>query len=114
MTRSFPLLGFDPAPGDPEEIDRQARELEDSSHLLSEILRQLDNTDRQTWQGETADALRQHLEHDVTPLVRKTRDAFSMAAGTYRSWSARLRTYQTEADVLERQCGDAVGEQIFA
>ncbi|MBV9024881.1 MAG: hypothetical protein JO362_14090 [Streptomycetaceae bacterium] len=114
MTRSFPVLGFDPAPGDPDEVDRQARELEDASHLLSEVLRQLDNTDRQAWQGETADALRQHLEHDVTPLVRKTRDAFSMAADTYRSWAARLRTYQAEADALERQGGDAVGEQLLA
>lgn len=107
MTEHYPNLGFDPAPGDPDEIASQAKTLGDSSQLLSELLRQLTGSDPHAWQGKTADALRDHLHDEVAPLIRNTRDAFTTAAAAYHSWASQLRIYQAHAQKLENQAGTA-------
>jgi hypothetical protein len=103
MTRSFPHLGFDPTPGDVELTRGLARQLGDLHGELTTTVSELDRLDCGYWKGEAAKAFVQHIDHDVTPLIKKAHDSFGRASDALSRWAGQLHGFQSEADALERE-----------
>ncbi len=91
-------LGFDPCPGDPEEIQQLAGTWRDVAVLLTEVALRLDRTDeaQNNWKGEAANAFRDKLNRERT-TVGKSRASCEQAADLLNRWADQLRVFQTEA-----------------
>lgn len=109
MTRSFPHLGFDPTPGDVERTRALARQLGDLHGELTTTVSELDRLDCGYWKGEAAKAFVQHIDHDVTPLIKKAHDSFGRASDALSRWADQLHGFQSEADALEREAATKQG-----
>jgi hypothetical protein len=109
MTRSFPHLGFDPTPGDVELTRGLARQLGDLHGELTTTVSELDRLDCGYWKGEAAKAFVQHIDHDVTPLIKKAHDSFGRASDALSRWAGQLHGFQSEADALEREAATKQG-----
>jgi len=109
VTRSFPHLGFDPTPGDPDQVSTLARNLADLHGELTRTVGELDRIDAGYWKGEAATAFVAHIDHDVTPLIRKAHSSFGRAADALSGWSDQLQGFQAEADTLEREAAAKQG-----
>lgn len=109
MTRSFPHLGFDPTPGDVERTRSLARQLGDLHSELNTTVSELDRLDTGAWKGEAAKAFISHIDHDVTPLIKKAHDSFGRASGALGRWAEQLHGLQSEADALEREAATKQG-----
>ncbi len=99
---SFPALGFDPAPGEPAELDtlgadcaRFAAELADHAQRAAAL------RDGFVWNGEAATAFRHCLEH-VPQDLGTAGEAFAQAGGALRAYGDLLRQNQLAATDLER------------
>ena len=103
MTRSFPHLGFDPAPGDVEQTRGLARQIGNLSADLNTTVIELAEIDVADWKGKAAQAFRSHVEHDVQPLIVKAYNSFDRASSALNSWANSLQEFQHEADGLERE-----------
>ncbi|MFI1091656.1 WXG100 family type VII secretion target [Streptomyces sp. NPDC020917] len=109
MTRSFQHLGFDPTPGDPDQVSTLARNLADLHGELTRTVTELDRIDCGYWKGEAAKAFVAHIDHDVTPLIKKAHTSFGRAADALSGWSDQLQRFQAEADALEREAAAKQG-----
>lgn len=109
MTRSFPHLGFDPTPGDVERTRGLARQLGDLHGELNTTVAELDRIDCGYWKGEAATAFVAHIDHDVTPLIKKAHDSFGRASDALSRWADQLHGFQDEADSLEREAATKQG-----
>jgi hypothetical protein len=109
VTRSFPHLGFDPTPGDVERTRGLARQLGDLHGELTTTVGELDRIDCGAWKGEAAKAFVSHIDHDVTPLIKKAHDSFGRASDALSRWADQLHGFQTEADALEREAATKQG-----
>ncbi|SEN45350.1 hypothetical protein SAMN05216267_1005186 [Actinacidiphila rubida] len=109
MIRSFPHLGFDPTPGDPGKVRDLARDIEDVHAELTTTVGELDRIDAGYWKGEAATAFVAHIDHDVTPLIRKAHASFGRAAAALSGWAGQLQGFQAEADGLEREAAAKQG-----
>jgi hypothetical protein len=110
----FPALGFDPAPGDPHEVRRCAREhgraAAELDSLAVELVRLLEAA--ASWRGAAGCA----FGGAVTPLagqLRAAADAFAATAARLSAWAGELEDLQAQARVLERAASDAL-EQMRA
>ncbi|MFC4033625.1 putative T7SS-secreted protein [Streptomyces polygonati] len=103
MTRSFPHLGFDPAPGEVERTRALARQLGDLHGELTVTVDELARIDSGYWKGEAAKAFVAHIDSDVTPLIKKAHDSFGRASEALTRWADQLHGFQDEADSLERE-----------
>jgi hypothetical protein len=109
MTRSFPHLGLDPTPGDVERTRDLARQLGDLHGELTTTVSELDRIDCGAWKGEAAKAFVAHIDHDVTPLIKKAQLSFGRASGALSRWADQLHAFQTEAAALEREAATKQG-----
>jgi hypothetical protein len=103
MTRSFPNLGFDPAPGDVEETRALARTLGNLAGELDRTVGELSRIDVTDWKGKAARSFSDHVEEDVQPLISKAQQSFDGAASAMNRWVTQLAGFQSEADRLERE-----------
>ncbi|WP_328913992.1 MULTISPECIES: putative T7SS-secreted protein [unclassified Streptomyces] len=103
MTRSFPHLGFDPTPGDVERTRALARQLGDLHGELTTTVNELNRLDCGYWKGEAAKAFISHIDHDVTPLIKKAHDSFGRGSDALSRWADQLHGFQSEADSLEKE-----------
>ena len=109
MTRSFPHLGFDPTPGDVDRTRSLARQIGDLHNELTTTVTELDRIECGYWKGEAAKAFIAHIDHDVTPLIKKAHDSFGRASDALSRWADQLSGFQTEADALEREAATKQG-----
>ncbi|MEC3995668.1 hypothetical protein VSR01_19945 [Actinacidiphila sp. DG2A-62] len=109
MSRSLPHLGFDPTPGDPEQVRVLARSLGDLHGDLTTTVHELDRLDTGAWRGEAAKAFVAHVDHDVAPLIRKAHTSFGRASTALARWAEQLAGFQAEADALEREAAAKQG-----
>lgn len=99
---SFPVLGFNPCPGDPDAVTTLAGKWQDAAFLLTEIALRLDHTDdaQGRWKGQAAEAFGTKLSgHRVT--IGKLRASYEHNADLLKQWVGPLRDFQTEAATLE-------------
>lgn len=109
MTRSFPHLGYDPTPGDVERTRSLGRQLGDLHGELSTTVSELDRIECGYWKGEAAKAFIQHIDTDVTPLIKKAHDSFGRASDALSRWADQLHGFQDEADALEKEAATKQG-----
>jgi hypothetical protein len=109
VTRSFPHLGFDPTPGDVDRTRGLSRQLGDLHGELTTTVNELGRLDCSAWKGEAARAFVAHIDHDVTPLIKKAHDSFGRASSALSRWADQLHGFQTEADALEREAATKQG-----
>ncbi len=107
--RSFPALGFDPAPGDAALTQALARRVGVMARELGTAMTELSGAESADWKGQAADAFRAHLREDVLPLLGKARDSFSGASTALGQWGGQLTGFQADAAALERQAESAQG-----
>lgn len=109
VTRSFPHLGFDPTPGDVDRTRDLARQIGNLHTELTTTVTELDRLDCGYWKGEAAKAFIAHIDHDVTPLIKKAHDSFGKASDALARWADQLYGFQAEADALEREAATKQG-----
>jgi hypothetical protein len=108
MTRSFPHLGFDPTPGDPERTSSLSRQ---PSYVCSEsgtTVSELHRLDAGAWNGQAATEFVSHIDHDVVPVIKKAHSSLGRASRALSHWAHQLHSFQAEADALE---GEAATRQ---
>lgn len=101
-------LGFNPAPGVVDTIDavvdrlsKAADSLGQSHQLISKL-----SGDQECWQGDAADAFRQHLNEKLPGDLQNAHTSLSNAAQVLRGWQQNLTGYQSHAASLNTQAGD--------
>ncbi|MCL2553749.1 MAG: alpha/beta hydrolase [Actinomycetia bacterium] len=101
---SYPTLGFDPCPGDPDEVASLAARWQDAALLSTEAALRLDGTDdvQARWQGDAAEAFRSGLGAQRV-MLGKLRASYEHNADVLTRWAGRLRDFQAEAAALEQQ-----------
>jgi hypothetical protein len=104
-TYSFPALGFDPAPGDPDEVEGVGRHCARAARALEEDAVRLEALQRSEWVGEASDALRARvarLRRDYSASGRAYESLGSVLlrfSETHRQ--VQLEARRTEADAAE-------------
>lgn len=106
--RSFPTLGFDPAPGDLGSADAMAAEVRANASALRETADVLAGTGQQDWQGETATAFHETMGAELTPRVSTAADSFATAATALENWATSLSDFQRLAGDLEHRASAAL------
>ncbi|MFI9104001.1 alpha/beta hydrolase [Streptomyces fildesensis] len=103
-TSTYPALGFDPCPGDPEGVTTLAGKWLDAAFVLTEVALRLDRTDeaQARWQGQAATTFRTELGAN-RDTIGKMRAAYEHNAGLLNQWAGQLREFQQQADALETQ-----------
>ncbi len=86
-----------------------ARSLGDLHGDLTTTVNELDRLDTGAWKGEAAKAFVAHVDHDVTPLIRKAHTSFGRASTALARWAEQLVGFQAEAAALEREAAAKQG-----
>jgi uncharacterized protein YukE len=106
-THSFPALGFDPAPGDPDAIEAVARDCKRCAADLSADADQLKRlTAHLDWQGAGADAFARHPDEPHDDLSRAS-DAYGGAGLALDGYASALRQAKLDAGRLEAEAAEA-------
>jgi hypothetical protein len=108
MSSSFPALGFDPAPGDPEEVARAARHVGrvagEFERLAGELARLSDVS--AAWRGGAALAFAESAA--VLPRqLAGAAAAFAATSTALSAWSAEVTALQADARAVERRAAAA-------
>ncbi|WP_324652978.1 putative T7SS-secreted protein [Georgenia sp. H159] len=106
--RSFPALGFDPAPGTLSAAESVAEQVRTTAAQIREAADVLGGTGQQNWQGETATAFHETMSTELTPKVVTAADSFETAAAALETWASSLLTFQQQAEELETRAATAV------
>lgn len=105
-TYSFPALGFDPAPGDPDAVESLARDCARAARELEDGAAQLDAVgDPGIWEGEAADGFRAR-----TKQVRSDLGASGGACGAAGSALLRFADVLREAQLQARRAEDEAAD----
>ncbi len=110
MIVGYPTLGFDPAPGDPDDVAVLGRTIAGASQSMAEVDALLVAADQREWLGDAAVAFRNLLAHEFGPRVSAAAEAFGIAERVIWTWSDDLREFQREARDLEGQARSAQDE----
>lgn len=105
----FPALGFDPAPGDPEELARLSRETARAARevdALADELRRLAALD-EFWCGIAADGFAASLGR-LPKQLEVAHESFGTVARRLSEWAAGLRELQGQARAAERDAAEAL------
>lgn len=108
VARSFPALGFDPAPGSLISAESVAEQVRTTAARIREAADVLGGTGQQSWQGETATAFHETMSGELTPRVVTAADSFEAAASALETWASSLVTFQQQADELETRAATAI------
>jgi len=99
--REFPVLGFDPAPGDPAVLDAAARSTTAQAQALARSGQTLASLDSSTWVGSAADGFRttlSELPHDLDDAA----GAHQTTATALTGYARDLAGMQARAAALQR------------
>ncbi|MEC4016505.1 putative T7SS-secreted protein [Streptomyces sp. H27-D2] len=103
--RSFPRIGWNPAPGDVEQTRDLGKKLGGLATELGTALRELEQIEAGAWKGKAAVAFTEYVSEDVAPLIKKSHESFEKASGALHRWARELQGFQDEADRLEKSVG---------
>ncbi|WP_354642587.1 putative T7SS-secreted protein [Kitasatospora camelliae] len=108
----FPALGFDPAPGNPGNVDALVGRLNTAAGALESASNTLSSLTRAggAWQGDTAEAFANKVT-ELPKMLRDSDDAVREAARQLDSWKSQLtsfqevaRRYEAEAQAAKQRC----------
>ena len=105
-TYSFPALGFDPAPGDPDEVESVGRQCAHAACELEDDAARLEALQHSGWSGEASDALRarvSRLHRDYSASGR----AYGALGSVLLQFSEAHRQAQFEARRVEAEAAEA-------
>ncbi|HEY4019363.1 MAG TPA: CHAP domain-containing protein [Pseudonocardiaceae bacterium] len=106
-TRSFPALGFDPAPGDLDAVHSAVAALRSSGKQITEAHDAVSGVHTgNSWTGQAAEG----FQHQVSTLGTNVSAASSTIDGASKvlgQWADDLGTMQSTADHLEQQAAQA-------
>jgi hypothetical protein len=109
--RSFPALGIDPTPGEPDDVTRSAQSLHDVADQLALTAHRAGALDAGGLRAQVVDRFLVHLGGPVATALTDGSAHARSAAETLATWALRLRGFQAEATDLERRALLAVVEQ---
>ncbi len=113
MTRYYPTLGFDPAPGDVgvvqnlhETVSRVAGQLGSAHGALSRLGRS-----DGVWQGQAAQAFARRVG-ELPKHLADGENSMSAACRALSTWSTELVDFQHRAAAYERQAADTASDEL--
>ena len=102
--RSFPALGFDPAPGEADAVQTLMLQLATAAQTIDTTLPRLEEatkiTDDSEWGGSAAEEFSDHGD-DLPQGLGKGGEAIHAVTTALSDWFGKLTTNQARADVLE-------------
>jgi hypothetical protein len=110
--RSLPALGFDPAPGDVGSTTALARRYAETAAEVTAAQNQVTGIDLTRWEGKAA-AVARARQTVLGQALAQAADTATRLSQAAARWSARLTTYQAEADALERQAAAEMANQQY-
>jgi hypothetical protein len=103
---TFPVLGFDPAPGAADALSGVGRECAGFALALDDdAVRVQDLAHGSVWSGPAADAFRHRLE-DLPRDLRRAGDAYREAGAALVGFASALQLCQLQARCLEAQAAE--------
>src|SRR6266545_4774497 len=108
--REFPALGFDPAPGQPAELDSLGHDVARHATALAAGGRQVAGIRATGWSGQAADA----FAAEIAPLpgdLDRSAGAFGTVAGALDAYARELDGAQRRAMLLEQRAAQARAAQ---
>ncbi|MEU4096070.1 hypothetical protein [Streptomyces sp. NPDC026673] len=114
MTRGYPHLGFDPAPGTVATVNALRARLTSSAEKLDQAYRLVERLRAgSSWEGDAAVAFREELDGALPDNLRKAHTSLLKAATALGGWETDLGGYQDRARTLDGEAGTA-GEKLNA
>jgi hypothetical protein len=111
MTRSFPAIGFDPAPGDLGAVRAAVQSMGDVARELVPCAEQMNHVlHPDSWTGTAADGFRA-AGADIPRSLVSGANSLSRAGQALMTWAGQLSVNQIHADELERQMAAANAAQ---
>ncbi|MFJ8045327.1 putative T7SS-secreted protein [Kitasatospora sp. NPDC096147] len=100
----FPALGFDPAPGNPGNVDALVTRLNTAANALSSAHQSLSSLTRTggSWQGDAATAFAGKVG-ELPAMLRDSDDAIRAASQQLNAWQTQLLSYQSTARKYEAE-----------
>lgn len=103
MTRSFPAIGFDPAPGDLGAVRAAIQSMGDVARELMPCAGQMDHVlHPDSWTGTAADGFRA-AGADIPRSLISGANSLTHAGEALMTWAGQLSVNQVHADDLERR-----------
>ncbi|MCY0935395.1 hypothetical protein [Streptomyces sp. H34-S4] len=110
------VLGFDPAPGNPEAVRALAKKLRSSADCLAETSRVIDAlvSHSSAWQGEAATAFRASLSQELPRHLHAAHTSLAEAAGRLTGWHDTLASHRALASGYASQAAAATTDEALA
>ncbi|MEV7002717.1 putative T7SS-secreted protein [Streptomyces sp. NPDC093982] len=107
---SHPALGFDPAPGNPGNVDSLAARTKKAAAALDNAQNSIKRlTGNVTWAGDAASAFSTKVG-ELPRYLKDSQEAMSTASSELTKWRAALADYQNTARTYESQAKEAKGQ----
>jgi uncharacterized protein YukE len=111
---SYPSLGFDPAPGDPGNVDSLAARTKRAAAALDNAQNSIKRlTGNVTWTGDAASAFSKKVG-ELPRYLKDSQEAMSTASSELAKWRAALADYQNTARTYEAEAKEAKGRVATA
>ncbi|WP_030231262.1 putative T7SS-secreted protein [Streptomyces sp. NRRL S-455] len=111
---SYPALGFDPAPGNPGNVDSLAARTKKAATALDNAQNSIKRlTGNVTWAGDAASAFSKKVG-ELPRYLKDSQEAMSTASSELSKWRAALADYQSTARTYEAQAKQAKGHVASA
>lgn len=111
--RTFPALGYDPAPGDPGVLAGAARRADAAARTFSDAAGTAARLDSAGWEGDAAEAFRTRLR-DLPRDLRLATSAHGTVARTLADYGDGLAVRQRRASELERRADELRRQRAMA
>lgn len=105
----YPALGFDPAPGDPDEVARLGRETARAAGEVDQLADELRRLRCADWRGLAAESFAVALDR-LPQQLAVAQEAFGEVAGRLSGWASALEDLQAQARAAEREAADALDQ----
>ncbi|MFI1732728.1 putative T7SS-secreted protein [Streptomyces acidicola] len=111
---SYPALGFDPAPGNPGNVDSLAARTKKASDALDNAQNSIKRlTGNVTWSGDAASAFSKKVG-ELPRYLKDSHEAMRTASSELSKWREALTDYQSTARTYETQAKEAKGQVASA
>lgn len=107
---TYPNLGFNPAPGLPEDVGLLENTLTKATNSMQEagkLLGQLRTADSGVWVGAAADAFREHFNDKLVTDLEHAQQSLTEATGTIQNWYKDLVGFKQTAQNLDQEAAAA-------
>ncbi|MER6016019.1 putative T7SS-secreted protein [Streptomyces bluensis] len=111
---TYPALGFDPAPGNPGNVDSLSARTKKAADALDNAQNSIKRlTGNVTWAGDAASAFSKKVG-ELPRYLKDSHEAMRTASSELSKWRAALTDYQSTARTYETQAKEAKGQVASA